>query len=191
MCRRACTLIFSREPSGPARGGAELPICARAPRTERLSARLTDAERHVRARASRQHNAGSCTAWSVALGLSCASRGACVPRALPRERVEVGVRDQPPALAVAGKHREPRRRARRSRLSHLLLQRSGSSGSSGLQQNTQCADLDSSGWSALLRNWASPCQGEGRGFESRRPLQELVACLRPSPSSLPARGLLD
>jgi hypothetical protein len=45
-----------------------------------------------------------------------------------------------------------------------------SSGSSGLQRKTRAANVDSSGWSGLQRRSASPCQGEGRGFESRRPL---------------------
>jgi hypothetical protein len=53
-----------------------------------------------------------------------------------------------------------------------LLQRSGSSGSSGLQRRARRANLDSSGSSGPQRKWASPCQGEGRGFESRRPLHE-------------------
>src|SRR5215207_5763078 len=48
-----------------------------------------------------------------------------------------------------------------------------SSGSSGLQRKTRVADLDSSGYSGLQRKRASRCQGEGRGFESRRPLKLL------------------
>jgi hypothetical protein len=48
------------------------------------------------------------------------------------------------------------------------------SGSGRLQRNIGRAVLDSSGWSGLQRNAASPCQGEGRGFESRRPLHTTV-----------------
>ena len=36
-------------------------------------------------------------------------------------------------------------------------------------------DLNSSGSSGLGRECSSPCQGEGRGFESRRPLQSITA----------------
>ena len=46
-----------------------------------------------------------------------------------------------------------------------------SSGWSGLQRERQAGDQDWSGSGGLQRGLQSPCQGEGRGFESRRPLQ--------------------
>ena len=67
----------------------------------------------------------------------------------------------------------PHRSKQRTLLLQLLLQRSGLSRFERSRAGARRArDLDCSGCSGLEREILSDCQGEGRGFESRRPLHK-------------------